>query len=114
MECTSVHSSQSHNHNKILVYNGERSLSDITHMKRISSYRALERLGRVQLSKSFFMRDMLYSEISNYYGIPNIPVYPDTAIEAGKRLCGTLLEPLQDQFGRITIRSAYRSPSVND
>jgi len=75
--------------------------------------RALERLGRVQLSKSFFMRDMLYSEIGNFYGIPNIPVYPGTAIKTGQQLCEELLEPLQDKFGRISIRSAYRSPTIN-
>lgn len=28
-------------------------------------------------------------------------------------LCETLLEPLQASFGRIAIRSAYRSPEVN-
>ncbi len=59
------------------------------------------------------MRDMLYSEISNFCGIPNIPDDPDLAIAAGTKLCGELLEPLQAQFGRISIRSAYRSPAVN-
>ena len=59
------------------------------------------------------MRDMLYSEISNYYGIPNIPDDPDLAVKAGTKLCTELLEPLQKQFGRISIRSAYRSSTVN-
>lgn len=59
------------------------------------------------------MRDFLYSEISQIEGIPNIPDYPDRAIEAGRGLCEYLLEPLQDRFGRIAIRSAYRSPAVN-
>jgi len=35
--------------------------------------KALEDLGREQLSPSFFMRDFLYSEISQIEGIPNIP-----------------------------------------
>ncbi len=82
-------------------------------MKSPKSVKALEDLGRVQLSKSFFMRDMLYSEISNFYGIPNIPEYPDIAIEAGRQFCENLLEPLQERFGRISIRSAYRSPTLN-
>ena len=73
----------------------------------------LEELGRVRLSDSFFMRDMLYSEISNFYSIPNIPDYPDVAIKNGKALCENLLEPLQSKFGRISVRSAYRSPTVN-
>ena len=59
------------------------------------------------------MRDFLYSEISNFYGIPNIPENPELAIEAGKHLCEELLEPLNATFGRITVRSAYRSPTVN-
>ena len=82
-------------------------------MKKPASVKSLEQLGRVQLSKSFFMRDMLYSEIANFHGMPNIPDDPDLAIAAGHKLCEELLEPLQDQFGRISIRSAYRSPSVN-
>jgi hypothetical protein len=73
----------------------------------------LENLGRVRLSQNFFMRDFLYSEVANFYGIPNIPDDPDLAIAVGKRLCEGLLEPLQSTFGRITIRSGYRAPEVN-
>jgi hypothetical protein len=83
-------------------------------MKKPASVLALEELGRVRLSPSFYFRDFLYSEIANYYGMPNIPDDPDLAIAAGTRLCVELLEPLQEAFGRIAIRSAYRSPSVND
>jgi hypothetical protein len=83
-------------------------------MKSPKSIAALEELGRVRLSKSFFFRDFLYSEIANYSGMPNIPDDVDLAVEAGSRLCQELLEPLQDTFGRIAIRSAYRSPAVND
>jgi hypothetical protein len=82
-------------------------------MRVPQSVKALEELGRVRLSKSFFMRDFLYSEIANYYGIPNIPENPDLAIEVGKQLCEELLEPLNNTFGRIEVRSAYRSPKVN-
>ncbi len=82
-------------------------------MRKPGSMKGLEELGRVRLSPSFFMRDMLYSEISNFYGIPNIPENPDRAIESGKQLCENLLEPLQQKFGRISIRSAYRSPQLN-
>ena len=59
------------------------------------------------------MRDFLYSEIANWYGVPNFPDHPEKAIYTGTQLCEQLLEPLQDKFGRIAIRSAYRSPSVN-
>ena len=76
--------------------------------------RGLEDLGRVRLSANFYFRDFLYSEIANFHGIPNIPDHPDLAIAAGRRLCVALLEPLQATFGRIAVRSAYRSPAVND
>ena len=82
-------------------------------MKSLQSVAALDDFGRTRLSKSFFMREFLYSEIANLHGIPNIPDDPDLAIAAGTRLCTELLEPLQEVFGRIAIRSAYRSPAVN-
>lgn len=82
-------------------------------MRRPGSVRGLEEFGRVRLSRSFFMRDFLYSEIANFHGIANIPDDPDLAIAAGTRLCEELLEPLQARFGRLSIRSAYRAPEVN-
>ena len=82
-------------------------------MRKPESVKALETLGRERLSKSFFMRDFLYSEVANFYRLPNIPENPDLAIANGKRLCEELLEPLQATFGRITIRSGYRAPEVN-
>ena len=74
---------------------------------------ALEAFGRERLSKHYFMRDFLYSEIAAVHGITNVPDDPKQAIEAGKGLCGHLLEPLRDIFGHITIRSAFRSTTVN-
>ena len=35
------------------------------------------------------------------------------ALTAVRITCEELLEPLQEAFGRISIRSAYRSPEVN-
>ncbi len=80
---------------------------------RPATIKALEELGRVRLSHSFFMRDFLYSEIANFHGIPNMPEDSDLAIAAGRRLCEDLLEPLRASFGGLAIRSAYRSPEVN-
>lgn len=82
-------------------------------MRQPRTVRALEEFGRTRLSDSFFMRDFLYSEIAAINGFQNLPDDPDLAIAAGKRLCEDLLEPLQRQFGRISVRSAYRSPQVN-
>jgi len=76
--------------------------------------RAAEQFSRVRLSQSFFMRDFLYSEIAAIHGMANLPGDPDLAIAAGRALCENLLEPLQASFGRLAIRSAYRSPEVND
>lgn len=77
------------------------------------SMQLLEKYGRTRLSKSFYMRDFLYSEIAAVYGIPNVPEDWALAEEAGSRLCQELLEPIQEAFGRIAIRSAYRSQAVN-
>lgn len=82
-------------------------------MRVPGSIDSLTELGRVRLSPSFFMRDFLYSEIANWAGLRNIPNDPDLAIASGRRLCEELLEPLQATFGRIAIRSAYRSEAVN-
>jgi hypothetical protein len=79
----------------------------------LRSVRAAEEFGRVRLSSSFFMREFLYSEIANIHGIRNLPDDPELAIAGGRSLCVELLEPLQAAFGRIAIRSAYRSPAVN-
>jgi hypothetical protein len=75
--------------------------------------RSAETLGRVRLSRSFFMRDFLHSEIAAIHGISNMPDDPDLAIAAGRRLCEDLLEPLQSVFGRVAVRSSFRSVALN-
>ena len=83
-------------------------------MRKPNSMRGLEDLGRVRLSKNFFFRDFLFSEIAAVHGIANVPDNPQLAIEAGRRLCEELLEPLQATFGRLHLRSGYRSAAVNE
>ena len=70
-------------------------------------------LGRIRLSQNFYFREFLDSEVAHFHGIPNVPDEPETAIRAGTRLCEDLLEPLQASFGRIAIRSGFRSVTVN-
>jgi len=82
-------------------------------MRTPKSVRGAEDFGRVRLSPTFFMRDFLYSEIADIHRMTNLPEDPDLAIAAGRALCANLLEPLQATFGRLAIRSAYRSPEVN-
>ncbi|MEL6167256.1 MAG: hypothetical protein AAFR35_01100 [Pseudomonadota bacterium] len=74
---------------------------------------SLETLGRVRLSKYFYMREFLYSEIANIHGIPNVPVNPELVIQNGRAFCTALLDPLEETFGRVAVRSGYRAPEVN-
>ena len=83
-------------------------------MRKPRSMAALEEFGRVRLSPNFFMRDFLYSEIAGFHGLPNLPEDPDLAIAAGRQLCERLLEPLQEAFGRLAIRSGFRSRHVTE
>lgn len=81
--------------------------------KKPTTVQALTDFGRVQLSKSFFTRDFLFSDIAAIHGFNNAPDNRDLAIAAGTKLCEELLEPLQDRFGRVAIRSAFRPKEVN-
>jgi hypothetical protein len=91
---------------KVVIFPG-------TAMRKPQSVESLEKLGMVRLSRSFFMREFLYSETANVHGIQNIPDNPDLAIEVGRRLCEELLEPLNATFGRVAVRSAFRSCELN-
>ena len=79
----------------------------------IKSFQSAEDFGRVRLSKNFFMREFLFSEIAATEGVNNFPINPQKAIISGQMLCEYLLEPLQHVFGRVSLRSCYRSPDVN-
>ena len=74
---------------------------------------ALDAFGRQRLSKHYWMRDFLYSEVAEAHGIANVPNDAELAIKAGKAVCRNLLEPLRRVFGHVTIRSAFRSANVN-
>jgi hypothetical protein len=83
-------------------------------MKKHWSVRTAEDFGRTRLSPSFFMRDFLHSEIATIEGFQNLPDDPTAAVRSGRELCTQLLEPLQATFGRLAIRSGYRSQQVNE
>ncbi|MDR6851751.1 hypothetical protein J2Y54_001244 [Sphingomonas sp. BE123] len=74
---------------------------------------SLNAFGRTRLSQHFYMRDFLFSDIASIHGLINAPDDRELAITAGSQLCEQLLEPLQRVFGRVAIRSAYRSCAVN-
>lgn len=62
-------------------------------MNRPNTVASLSEFGRVRLSKTFFMRDFLFSDIASIHGFNNVPDDPDLAIAAGKRLCEIALLP---------------------
>lgn len=82
-------------------------------MKPPKTVTSLDTFGRSRLSTNFSMREFLYSEVANFHGIPNIPDDPSLANMVGQRLCEDLLEPLHRTFGKVSIRSAFRSCTVN-
>lgn len=77
------------------------------------SLKRLEELGRTRLSQGFFLRDFLHSEISQCEGVANIPSNETLVVRAGSELCQQVLEPIQAALGKVSVRSAYRSPEVN-
>ena len=82
-------------------------------MRAVTSLDLLERLGKTRLSRHFFARDFLYSEIGNFHALPNLPQDIDLFLAAGRAFCEHLLDPMVETFGPVAVRSAYRSPSVN-
>lgn len=78
-----------------------------------SKINTLDEFSRTRLSKSFFMRDFLFSETASVMGLDNNPTDKELTIKAGQSLCQNVLEPIQDVWGRIHIRSAFRSEDVN-
>ena len=80
---------------------------------RAGGYDAFEDLGRARLSRHFFLRNFLHSEIASYWAIPNLPEDRTALVEAGRHLATELLDPLFETFGQVEIRSAYRAPEVN-
>lgn len=74
---------------------------------------SLDDFARIRLSKTFFMRDFLFSETAAILGMNNIPTDKNLAVKAGTALCQNVLEPIQDVWGRIHVRSAFRSEQVN-
>ena len=82
-------------------------------MRRPRSMWSLETLGRERLSRYFWMREFLYSEIGNFHEVQNIPDDPDLALDRGRAFAQALLDPLEETFGRIFVRSGYRSARLN-
>jgi len=54
-------------------------------MTKLDSVSALTDFGRIRLSKSFFMRDFLFSDIASVHGLNNVPDNPELAIASGSK-----------------------------
>ena len=67
-------------------------------MRQPRSMWSLETFGRQRLSKHFYMRDFMYSEINGFHGVPNVPTQPDLVLENGRQFCTQLLDPLEETF----------------
>ena len=83
-------------------------------MSKQWNYKELEDFGRIRLSRNFYMREFLHSEIAQIHGLVNAPDDVDTAVKAGANLCEKVLEPIMDYWGKVHVRSGYRSPEVNN
>ncbi|MEM7296132.1 MAG: hypothetical protein AAF330_05825 [Pseudomonadota bacterium] len=79
----------------------------------VKTVAALTKLGRIRLSRYFFARNFLNSEIGNFHAIPNLVDDQGVFVAAGRALCKNLLDPLVETFGPIEVRSAHRHPDVN-
>jgi len=78
----------------------------------IFNLKDLQAFGCLQLSKSFFVRDFLYSEAADYYGIPNLPQKPELMVITGREFCRRILEPLSATFGPLHIRTGYLADEI--
>jgi zinc D-Ala-D-Ala carboxypeptidase len=66
----------------------------------------------MQLSKNFFLSELVISEAAARHGLNNQP----TALVRGnlKRLCNEVLQPLRNFIGKpVIVTSGYRSVEVN-
>ncbi len=65
----------------------------------------------MQLSKNFSLEELTFSRVALRLGLDNTP--EDDQIESLRSLALSVLQPLRDNSGIITVNSGYRSPEVN-
>ena len=63
-----------------------------------------------QYSKYFTLGDLCVSTTASSLGLSNLPL--DAESQANLKLMGTFLDAIQDNVGKFTIASCYRSPAV--
>ncbi len=82
-------------------------------MALVAAWRGAPRLIRVDSTREA-LAIVVDSGIRGEHVVEAVEGDPELALAAVRRLCQELLEPLQSHFGRIAIRSAYRSAAVNE
>lgn len=65
----------------------------------------------MNLSANFTLKELTRSDTATRLGLDNTP--DDEALENLKTLCEKVLQPVRDNFGRVTVNSGYRSPESN-
>jgi hypothetical protein len=66
---------------------------------------------RIQLSNNFNLSEFIRSDTARRLGVKNEP--SDVEIVRLGLLCETILQPLRDHFGPVSVLSGYRCPVVN-
>ena len=64
----------------------------------------------MKLSANFTLKELTKSDTAIRKGIANEP--NSDQIEKLQHLCETLLQPVRDKFGAVTVTSGYRSPEL--
>lgn len=70
-------------------------------------------MSRQKLTNNFYLDEFLRSQFAARHGI-DMRVSPDGVIAGNlRRLCISVLQPLRDALGPVTITSGYRPPVLN-
>ena len=65
----------------------------------------------MQISKNFWLNELIKSPTADRFGISNAPSMEHLVNLTV--LTHTILQPVREQFGVITVNSGYRSPALN-
>lgn len=66
----------------------------------------------VKLSENFTLEEMLWSATAHVKGIKNTMTNPTVITENLKSLCLSVLQPVRNHFGPLTVSSGYSCPEL--
>ena len=67
----------------------------------------------VKLSENFTLEEMIWSSTAHVKGIKNTMHDPKLVTENLKNLCLSVLQPVRNHFGPITVSSGYSCPELS-